>query len=455
MKKCVLLTLLMVFAFAEAYAGPATIHEASVFSQYRYDADEETGSFFMLAGARVDTISYDVYVRTIPAPAPSDVLLPHNTTWDLLGNFYADYFGTWDGFPEPENSSWERTYTFYVDDDGVPGFSENDTKYLWNIPQDSINRMDLVTNVEISGGSQPNVSWDSVGAANYYRVRLFDPNTGEALWQSELLNEIPGRQSFHYTGDLFNQYGALDVAIEANDGAGAEQDWLNRSRYVVEYNFPVFDSNSANIANGYFPFSVGDKLIRVGCTNTQYEGQVFYLDGTGIEEVDGIKCLKVNAVSECRLATVWFAQDAGGTVWALKVLMNGSGETHTLGIGTGIESPFMPFAPQVGDRAGLTVPESDEYFCEVTETGIAVPETCWGIGPFEGCLKVQCGQPPGLNEENEYFCPNFGPVKYGGHSETELKEIIRNNCPADLDRNGVIDGFDLATFAMEFGNTCP
>jgi len=237
MKKLVLMSALIVFACANAYAGPATIYEASVFSNYNYNADSGTGYFMMLAGVTVDTTAYDVYIQGMPSPAPSDLQLPLNLDYALMGNIYSDYFATWQGYPDPEDSSWEGTYTFYVNDDGTSGFSGGDTTYPWTIPVNGISEMALVTDVNITGGNHPTISWDTVSAANYYRVRLYHPDSGELLWQSNLLAEAQGTaQSFQYTEDLFEQHGLLDVAIEANDGAGAEQDWLNRSRYVVAYN---------------------------------------------------------------------------------------------------------------------------------------------------------------------------------------------------------------------------
>jgi hypothetical protein len=34
-------------------------------------------------------------------------------------------------------------------------------------------------------------------------------------------------------------------------------------------------------------------------------------------------------------------------------------------------------------------------------------------------------------------------------------EVIKNDCPADVDKSGHVDGTDLATIASEFGTTCP
>jgi hypothetical protein len=212
-----------------------------------------------------------------------------------------------------------------------------------------------------------------------------------------------------------------------------------------------FDANSANITNQYTPFGrLGTRLIRVGCKDSDYESQLWYLDAAETEEVFGIKCLKGNVVYQGQLFTIWLAQDTSGTVWAVKFYFHGAEKTYSFG--NGIISPFMPAIPAVGNWVGHTFPESDDYHCEITETGIDLPENCWGMGPFSGCVKVQCGHPPLLSEEDpNYYCPGFGPVS---DSSTELKEIVSYSCTADLNKNGVVDGFDLATFAAEFGSTC-
>lgn len=221
---------------------------------------------------------------------------------------------------------------------------------------------------------------------------------------------------------------------------------------------PVFGLDSANITNSYVGFIGQEGTISIGCPNTPNEGQVYYLDVIGVEDLDGIKCLKINAVSQNQLLVVWLAQDTEGTVWTLKVFVPGSGYTFTLG--NGIESPFMPANPEVGDRAGFAIPESDQYHCRIAETDVDVPQTCWGMGPndgFTGCVRIQCGEPPGYIEEDNYFCPDFGQVKYSTTSgwAHQLKEIIWSSCPPDFDKDGEVDGSDLATFAEEFGKTCP
>lgn len=214
-----------------------------------------------------------------------------------------------------------------------------------------------------------------------------------------------------------------------------------------------FGPNSAEIT-GLFSMRVGDRLISMGCESNPYFGQVFYLDAMDIEELEGTKSLKVNAVSDGTLVTLWLAQDTGGTVWLLKILFHASGKVYTYG--NGIAHPFLPANPQVDDRVSLSWPEPERQ-CKVTQLGVPLPKTCWGVGPFEECIEVRCGETPNFDEEIEHLCPGVGPVKYlrEGVEARQLKEVVRNDCPADLDRNRAVDGKDLARLAEDYGAMCP
>lgn len=214
-----------------------------------------------------------------------------------------------------------------------------------------------------------------------------------------------------------------------------------------------FGSNSADLT-GLFSFKQGDRLISMGCAANQYFGQVFYLDAMDIEEVEEIRSLKVNAVTDGTLVTLWLAQDTGGTIWVLQVLFHANNEVYTRG--NGIIHPFLPANPQIDHRVSLSWPETERQ-CKITQVGVALPKTCWGIGPFAGCIEVRCGEIPNFDEEIEYLCPGVGPVKYlrEGVEARQLKEVVRNDCPADLDRNRAVDGKDLARFAEEYGGMCP
>ena len=122
---------------------------------------------------------------------------------------------------------------------------------------------------------------------------------------------------------------------------------------------------------------------------------------------------------------------------------------------------FMPAVPKVGEKAALTLPESDEHYCEIVETSVTVPKLSTGLGPFEDCIKVKCWPEGSSCVEVEYYCPNFGGVRsteknHESKMGMDLKEVMSVGCPGDFDGYGDVDGSNLAVFAADFGRTdCP
>ncbi len=217
-----------------------------------------------------------------------------------------------------------------------------------------------------------------------------------------------------------------------------------------------FDSNSATLTNIYFPMKVGDRAILSGYGD--WAGDTDYWDVVGTEVVDGVKCLKVNRISTegDNFITLWLAQDTEGNVWALKAYFHDYDMTFTLG--DGIKFWVMPADPEVGDKAALTLPQSEEHYCAIVEINVTVPELSTGLGPFSGCIKVKCWPEGSSTVEVDYYCPNFGCVKrteenYESERGMDIAEVISTGCPGDFDDDGDVDGSDLATFAADFGRT--
>jgi len=208
-----------------------------VISEYRHYEPPFTISdnYFMLIYAGVfDTNTYPVYVQNIPNIS-GDSQLNYIPGWDYLNQHYS-FAGAF-GSPIP-GVNWEnRTYTFYIDlnqngqkDTGEP----TTTSY---IPQASISQMGLVQNVSISDGYHPTITWDPAPNAETYRIRFVpikngNPDLYVGLFQSDKLSGSPS-YSFTYTGDLFNEYNALAVVIEAWEDYNDLM--LNRSRYITQH----------------------------------------------------------------------------------------------------------------------------------------------------------------------------------------------------------------------------
>jgi len=213
-----------------------------------------------------------------------------------------------------------------------------------------------------------------------------------------------------------------------------------------------FDTNSTNITNTYFLIEVGDRAIFSGYGD--WEGDTGYWDVVGTEVVDEVKCLKVNRIStnEDNFVTFWFAQDTEGNVWVLKIYYKGT----TFTLGDGILFWFMPADPQVGDKAAVIMPASDNTYCEVVETSVTVPQLSTGLGPFSDCIRVRCRYNGVFNEEVEYYCHSFWGVRRteANHESDwgmDIKAVISTECRGDFDNDSDVDGEDLRIFSEHFG----
>jgi len=180
-----------------------------------------------------------------------------------------------------------------------------------------------------------------------------------------------------------------------------------------------FGPNSANITNRYFPAKIGGWSYMLGIGTSV--GSVFYLNAVGIEEVSGarigaqnfnnVKCLKVNVIETEETDSgdfynVWMAQDTQGNLWFLKFYDVFNDETTVLG-GTDLKSMFMPHVPDVGDPAGIIMPETATTYCRVVEADISIDTN---FGNYNSCIKSHCVYDLSL-ESVDYYCPNVGWVR--------------------------------------------
>ena len=179
-----------------------------------------------------------------------------------------------------------------------------------------------------------------------------------------------------------------------------------------------FGQNSAKITNRYFPATVGGWYNMLGAEN--WAGKVSYFNVVGIEEVSGsrigaqnfnnVKCLKVNLIQtdlteSDEFVTIWMAQDTQGNVWILKAYDFFDDTTYMLG--TDLKSMFMPTGPDVGDPAGITIPETATNFCRVQAVDISIDTN---FGSYDSCIKAHCFEES--STDVDYFCPDVGLVRF-------------------------------------------
>ena len=180
-----------------------------------------------------------------------------------------------------------------------------------------------------------------------------------------------------------------------------------------------FGPNSAYITNRYFSAQVSGWSYMLGVGNSV--GSVIYFNKVGIEEVSGVqigaqtfnnvKCIKINSIwtsinDEDDFITLWMAQDTQGNLWLMKAYNFFDDATIVLG-GTDLKSMFMPAVPDVGDPAGIIMPETATNYCRVVEADVSINTN---FGSYDSCIKSHCVYELSI-ESVEYYCPDAGMVR--------------------------------------------
>ena len=80
---------------------------------------------------------------------------------------------------------------------------------------------------------------------------------------------------------------------------------------------------------------------------------------------------------------MWMAQDTQGNLWLMKVYNFFDDTTIVLG-GPDLKSIFMPAVPDVGDPAGIIMPETATNYCRVVEADVSINTN---FGSYDSCIK--------------------------------------------------------------------
>ena len=158
------------------------------------------------------------------------------------------------GFEIP-GSAWEnKTYTFFIDANGNGLFDSGETNEDWFIPSGSIREMDVINNVNISGGIHPTISWDPVPDADVYMVNFYSilesgfPNQDVRLHTS---GHITGT-SYTYNGDLFSDGKEYAIWVQAREFHPIYGGlFINRSGYFTKYKNSSFSCIPVDGKVGY------------------------------------------------------------------------------------------------------------------------------------------------------------------------------------------------------------
>lgn len=253
MKKRILLTgLFFIFVSSAANAQPAFNFFQNVYSEHReYSADFGGGSWWMMIATTFATENtYPVYLEDFPTGG-SDLQLPYLPGWSVpnttFGHCYSEAFshtgmgGTYD---PPDNSSWVRDYYFYIDVDSSGDFSLGDIRSsVRTISDGDIQQLDIPQNVNISGTTNPTVTWDPVSGASKYRVLVFPVPGGSPDSSNPLfISGTSDATSFNNFGNTFDASGNYAIAVEARQYLDYQADpanYINRSRYYAKHCVPL------------------------------------------------------------------------------------------------------------------------------------------------------------------------------------------------------------------------
>lgn len=110
-------------------------------------------------------------------------------------------------------------------------------------PTGTYSFLDAASNVQITGGIHPTITWDPVAGAENYKVAILglNPDGTPNITDLKFITGILTSELYTYTGDLFKNgesYAFFVNAIDYLDNNG-NGDPVNQSRYFTEYNTPV------------------------------------------------------------------------------------------------------------------------------------------------------------------------------------------------------------------------
>jgi hypothetical protein len=257
-KKTLLVLALSLFVFflTNAYANDFYwVQLNSVNNDFDGNYFSNTDIVGMGASAGIQSASNNVYVQfnTTTNPVQYD---PSRINYQL--NYlsqWSPFFPPWNIYsrsffpipPAPPYPSWETINAFFFIDTGTPGYDNNDpSSYILPRPSGTYHFLSAPSNVQITGGFYPTITWNLVPDAENYRLGILGINLDGTANLNDLKFIVSGltTNSYTYNGDLFKNGDSFAIFIEArdfmNDVTGSPiltpEGLVNQSRYITEYN---------------------------------------------------------------------------------------------------------------------------------------------------------------------------------------------------------------------------
>jgi hypothetical protein len=252
-KKTIFFVIFFLFIVPITNTYADTVTGVSLYSDNRVYATPFTtpNTYSMMAAAQVqfDGDMHNVYLQLFQEPSniKYQTSLDYFSTWATLPNRQYGKLLPSD-YPPPGSYYEAQGYPqgaiarFYIDTDNDGNFDENlpfedpSWKMIPPRPVGTYNQLPVVTNVQITGGIHPTLTWDSVAEAEKYRVLILgldaagNPVADDLKLMTLDVDNVP----FVYSGDLFASGQSYAIAIEARDYLD-QYGLVNRSRYYFQY----------------------------------------------------------------------------------------------------------------------------------------------------------------------------------------------------------------------------
>jgi hypothetical protein len=139
----------------------------------------------------------------------------------------------------------ETQNVFFFIDTGNLGYDINDpSSYILPRTSNTYHLLDAASNVQITGGIHPTITWDPVLDADNYRVGISGINpdgTANLIDLRFIATGLPSNSyTYMYSGNLFENHQPYAIFVEARDylDNNVNNRIVNQSRYITKYSAP-------------------------------------------------------------------------------------------------------------------------------------------------------------------------------------------------------------------------
>jgi hypothetical protein len=139
---------------------------------------------------------------------------------------------------------YSNNAVYFIDTNSNSAYDSGEPlRFIPARPTGTYDFLDAPSNVQITGGIYPTITWIPVADAENYRVGIAGLNPDGTPNINDLQFVVSGltSESYTYTGDLFKNGESYSIFVEARDYLNdvVTGTPVNQSRYITEYNSAV------------------------------------------------------------------------------------------------------------------------------------------------------------------------------------------------------------------------